>query len=98
PFNYWVALENILLNMLNYVRSDEFRVIHTEVYLAKRILLRYAKNKTLESAFKNLFSTLKQAESNNKAEFIGEAEKLQKEDGLFGLVNFNQVRNDLKIA
>lgn len=89
---YWVALENVLLNVFNCVKSKDFMLINTEINLVKRILSRFDVNPQLLAVLKILFAAVKQAEYKDEQLFVAQALRLQKEFGLFGLINFNYTK------
>ncbi len=62
----WVGIENVLLNILNCIYTNELKLIESEIGLFKRLTRKFHYEKDYQNHFNGLFRSLKKYESGQR--------------------------------
>lgn len=84
----WVAIENILLNILNHVYTGEFRLIDSEISFLKRMVRKFHFEQEYQEKLTLFFRTIKQFETGNKElkDVLNQVSQLKETFNVFRLI------------
>lgn len=85
----WVGIENVLLNILNYIYTNDFKLIESEIGLFKRLTRKFHFEKEYHTHFNAFFRAIKQYEGGDKSrdEIIRQINMLKKQFNIYRLIN-----------
>lgn len=84
----WVGIENILLNILIYITTADFKLLESEISLLKRMVRQYRFQEEYETLFTGFYRVVRQVEAGNKSieDVLAEIEKLRTSFSVFRMV------------
>jgi hypothetical protein len=85
----WVGIENILLNILIYITTADYKLLDSEMNLLKRMIRQYRFQEEYDPLLSGFFRIVRQVETGAKqaSHVIAEMEKLRAALGIFRLVH-----------